>query len=351
MKSLERQLQVNLAITLVLVMALIWLVGSQLPRSLSDEQALQIRGYTSTEATDTAVAPVLEHRQHRFKWLFPFLAAGGIVLILIIQSVVIRRTFRRLDPIRRELVQLETGDIGKLSEAVPAEIYPIIRELNHLLSLMQERMERSRNALGNLAHALKGPLNLLTQYLDQDVPDANSNQQAQLQAERIRQLTERELKRARMAGLGNTFQRFDPHAELPVLVDVLARIYHKSPRCITLDIAPEITRFGDREDMLELIGNLLDNACKWATEHVRCRIHANTRHIHISVEDDGQGRTEAELQQMSQRGIRLDESVEGHGLGLAICQDIVKLYGGTLAFGHSETLGGVRVLVSLPHLK
>ena len=103
MKSLERQLQVNLAITLIMVMALIWVVGSQLPRSLPDEQALQTQGYTCTPATDAVVAPIVEHRQHRFKWLFPILAAGGIGLILVIQGVVIRRTFRRLDHIRTEL--------------------------------------------------------------------------------------------------------------------------------------------------------------------------------------------------------------------------------------------------------
>jgi signal transduction histidine kinase len=207
-------------------------------------------------------------------------------------------------------------------------------------------LERSRNSLGNLAHALKGPLNLLVQYLDQE-PDASNNQQAKLQAERIRQLTERELKRARLAGQGNTTQRFDPRVELPVLVDVLARIHHKSPRCITLDIAPDISRFGDREDMLELVGNLLDNACKWAQEHVRCQLSMVAGHVQMVVEDDGAGRTAAELQQMAERGVRLDESVEGHGLGLAICKDIVKLYGGTLEFGRSEVLGGLKVTVVL----
>jgi signal transduction histidine kinase len=337
MKSLERQLQVNLAVTLIAVMALIWLIGSQLPRPVPAHAC----------SPSSLLLPDVSERPQRFKWLFPILATGGIVLILGIQGMVIRRTFRRLDRIRNELRQLEAGNIHKLDETVPTEIYPIIKELNHLLGLMQERLERSRNALGNLAHALKGPLNLLVQHLDQ-APDNDGNRQAQLQAERIRQLTERELKRARMAGQGNTTQRFDPRQELPVLVDVLARIHHKSPRCITLNILPEITRFGDREDMLELLGNLLDNACKWAKEQVFCHIYADASHIHIRVEDDGRGRTATELQQMAQRGIRLDESVEGHGLGLSICKDIAKLYGGTLEFGRSEALGGVSVVVSLP---
>lgn len=150
-----------------------------------------------------------------------------------------------------------------------------------------------------------------------------------------------------MAGLGNTTQRFDPHEELPILVAILTKVHHKSPRCIHLEIAPEITRFGDREDMLELIGNLLDNACKWAREQVFCQIQLSTNDISIVVEDDGLGRSEAELQHMAQRGIRLDESVAGHGLGLSICKDIVKLYGGHLEFTHS-LLGGVHVSILLP---
>lgn len=342
MKSLERQLQINLAVILVLVMTLIWGVGLALPWFLGGGQGVHSAGHVASAAEVGST----QQRPKRFKWLFPLLAAGGIALILVVQGLVIRRTFRRLDHIRAELQQLEAGNIQRLTETVPTEIYPIVKEFNHLLSLMQERLERSRNALGNLAHALKTPLNLLSQHLDADI-SATSHQQAQLQAERIRQLTERELKRARMAGLGNTTQRFDPRVELPVLVEVLAQVHHKSPRCITLEIAPTITRFGDREDMLELLGNLLDNACKWAQQQVRCQISSVAGKVQISVEDDGNGRTEVELQQMAARGVRLDESVEGHGLGLSICKDITKLYGGTLVFERSTRLGGLRVTVTL----
>lgn len=345
MKSLERQLQVNLAITLGMVMGVIWLIGMAMPYFLAENKFLHPPGYVGMPADPVADTQVLPHRPQRFKWLFPILALGGVGVVLAVQGVVIRRTFSRLDHLRAELQQLEAGKVSRLDESVPAEIHPIVVELNHLLSLMQERLERSRNSLGNLAHALKGPLNLLMQHLDQE--DTDGNHHARQQAERIRQLTERELKRARMAGQGNSTQRFDPHEELPTLVDVLARIHQKSPRCITLEIAPEITRFGDREDMLELIGNLLDNACKWAQEQVSCRLACIANKVQITVEDDGQGRTDAELQQMTARGVRLDESVEGHGLGLAICKDIVKLYGGTLAFGRSEQLGGLKAVAVL----
>jgi signal transduction histidine kinase len=188
--------------------------------------------------------------------------------------------------------------------------------------------------------------------------DKNNNQQAltqaKNQAERIRQLTERELKRARMAGLGNTTQRFDPREELPVLIEVLKQAHRKNELEVKLHIADSVKVFGDREDMLELLGNLMDNACKWAKSKVICTISitanitGNSASTGIIIEDDGVGKEPDELVGLAKRGIRLDESVEGHGLGLAISKDIVKLYGGTIRFDRSEKLGGFLVEIKLP---
>ncbi|CAA6816512.1 MAG: Sensor protein PhoQ (EC [uncultured Thiotrichaceae bacterium] len=353
MKSLERELQRNLAIILVGVMLGIWLTGSLMPRQLPNQSnTVTLPETCVTEQQLTACTPFSVHKSgksearppRRFTWLFPILAGCGVVLILVVQGIVIRRTFRRLDRIRAEVRELEAGHIKTLSEQVPVEIHPIIHEFNHVLQLMEERLERSRNSLGNLAHALKGPLNLLIQELDQQA-DSPAKQRAMQQAERVRQLTQRELKRARMAGLGNTTQRFSAQEDLPVLTEVLARVHRKPVDYIQLDIAAGTERFGDREDMLELLGNLLDNACKWADRRVSCRIEPDGQRHRIVIEDDGPGCTETELQQMTERGTRLDESVEGYGLGLAICKDIIKLYDGQLKFGHSQRFGGLSVEV------
>lgn len=292
----------------------------------------------------------LKAQRKRFRWVFLIIGMTGIVLLLTLQRFIIRRLFKRLDHARHEVKQIELGKAQQLSEDVPLEIYPLVKEFNHSLSLMQQRLERSRNSLGNLAHALKTPLSLLIQQLDnKDTGDNtdSSNQQAKLQAERIRQLMERELKRARLAGLGNTSQRFSPCLELPVLVDVLKQAHQKNALQIKLVISDQVSVFGDREDMLELLGNLLDNACKWAKSTVLCSISSATKNNEITlvVEDDGAGRSTKEIEQLMQRGVRLDESVEGHGLGLAICKDIVKLYGGSIHFDRSEKLGGFRVLI------
>jgi signal transduction histidine kinase len=284
---------------------------------------------------------LLKKNRRQFSLLFIIMGLIGFALMLVLQHFVIQRLFKHLQRSREEIRRMEEGKLQQLSENVPTEIYPLVKEFNHSLSLMQQRMQRSRNALGNLAHALKTPLSLLMQQLDNGIADANENQQQPLQqaknqAERIRQLMERELKRARMAGLGNTTQRFDPKEELPVLIRVLKQAHHKNNLEVSLYIADSVAQFGDREDMLELLGNLMDNACKWAKSQVICSISADgkTGNISIIIEDDGVAKAQQELEQLTERGIRLDETVEGHGLGLAICKDIVKLYAGLIYLGN-----------------
>lgn len=347
MASLEWELQRNLAIVLVLVMAAIWAVGIFLPRNnmtaipptFTAVQAPSTVSMSAKAAGDTSSLSSMPHR--RFTWLFPILAGVGIITILLLQGIIIRRSFRRLDLVRQAVKQLKDGDISRIPEDdAPLEIHPLIHEFNHVLALTQERMERSRHSLGNLAHALKGPINLLRQNLDQSVFD---KQQAGQQLERLLQLTERELKRARLAGLGNTTQRFNPHQDLADLISLLTRMHQRSADSILLSVTGHTGLTCDREDMLELLGNLLDNACKWAKDKVRCQVLSENQHLYITIEDDGPGLSDESLLLMTQRGTRLDESVEGYGLGLSICKDIINLYEGRITFSHSKSLGGLCV--------
>ena len=305
------------------------------------------QGHAFTLAVAEDLTP-LERHLSLFQWTFAGIALAVLFVLLLVQQRVIHGSFRRLESVRADIRRLERGETGTLSEDVPDEILPLVRELNRLLELLARRLERSRNALGNLAHALKGPLNLLVQYLDGEELESHPELRARTrtQTERIRQLVERELKRARLAGGGSPGRRFDARQELPDLVEVLRQVHRRDRLDIRWDVADETPAFGDREDMLELLGNLLDNACKWADARVRCRISgADT--IRITVEDDGPGRTEQEMNQLARRGVRLDETVEGHGLGLAIAKDIVKLYNGGIRFDRSGDLGGLRVSVEL----
>ncbi|MDH5712269.1 MAG: ATP-binding protein [Gammaproteobacteria bacterium] len=269
-----------------------------------------------------------------------------LFLILFIQRRIVRDSFAPLRRLAHEIKQLERGDIDQLSETVPLEVQPLVVEVNRLLLVMERRLERSRNALGNLAHALKGPLNLLTQLAERNETPDELGQELQKHTAALQQQIEHELARARLAGAGSAGQRFNPGEELPALITVLERIYHDKHIKFDYQIPQQNLSHVDRHDLLELLGNLLDNAAKWCKGHVRCHIEQGDT-IHITVEDDGPGVSEEALTVLTRRGHRIDESLPGHGLGLAIVKEIVELYDGQLQFDSSPELGGLRVRLSL----
>ncbi|MCU7939100.1 MAG: sensor histidine kinase [gamma proteobacterium symbiont of Bathyaustriella thionipta] len=303
-------------------------------------------GYSFTLYVAEDIKPILNSVDLFINKLI-LLAVGSLILLIVIQTQVIRRTFQQLAPLQQDIKQLEKGEIDKLSEDVPTEIQPLVIEINYLLKQLSLRLERSRNALGNLSHALKGPLNLLLQYFDSDPAQQTTNRQlAHQQTSRIQILMERELKRARLAGNGFSSIRFNAANDLSDLIALLQQIYAHKNLDIQLKTAPDLPCFGDREDILELMGNLLDNACKWARTTVDCQITFN-KSIKISIEDDGAGISHHDIEQLTQRGTRLDETIEGHGLGLAIAKDIIKLYNGKITFS-SSPLGGLQVQIIFP---
>ena len=275
----------------------------------------------------------------------------GLVLLLVVQGFIVRSSLSSLKKVREERQEILEGSRSAFSDNVPQEILPLVEEANHLLGLLSQRLERSRNALGNLAHALKGPLSVVVQYFNNADNMKNKTQftQAGKQVQRIHELMDRELRRARLVGKGVSSKRFDPHAELPNLVGLLMQVYASKEVSLTYSVEPDTPSFGDREDMHELLGNLLDNACKWSVSRVHCRIYGETvSGIHIIVEDDGSGLSGDELDRLTSRGVRLDESVEGHGLGLSIVKDIVRLYSGEISFSRSASMGGLCVRVLIP---
>ncbi len=269
-----------------------------------------------------------------------------LFLVLFIQRRIVRRSFAPLRQLGREIKQLERGEIDKLTEAVPQEVQPLVAEVNRLLMVMGRRLDRSRNALGNLAHALKRPLNLLTQLADYSETPATLKQELHQHTAELQQLVEHELIRARLAGSGSAGQRFNPAEELPALIAVLERIYHDKTIEFDCHYPQQNLTNIDRHDLLELFGNLLDNAAKWAKGRVHCSIEQNEA-IHIIVEDDGSGVSDKELADLTQRGRRIDESLPGHGLGLAIVKEIVELYHGTMQLDRSPVLDGLRIQLSL----
>jgi signal transduction histidine kinase len=224
----------------------------------------------------------------------------------------------------------------------------LVAEVNRLLVLVERRLHQSRTAIGNLAHALKTPLAMLFRLAENSQLDDHQElrNQLQQQTQAIHERIERELKRARISGNLQTASVFNPRQELTALVMLLQNVYAEKNLMIHVNAPDQLINF-DREDMLELTGNLLDNACKWADKQVVVTVEQGPGII-ISVEDDGPSCSLQDMQQLSKRGLRLDEAVQGHGLGLAIVRDIAVFYGGTLEIMRSAQLGGLQVSVQFP---
>ncbi|ROM96814.1 sensor histidine kinase [Pseudomonas brassicacearum] len=277
------------------------------------------------------------------------LGLTGLLLILVLQRVTVRRALRPLENAREQIAQLQQGQRSQLDDQVPLELVPLVAQINHLLAHTEDSLKRSRNALGNLGHALKTPLAVLLSLAACEKLEAHPELRKMLreQLEQVQQRLNRELNRARLAGDALPGAQFDCAAELPGLLATLNMI-HGDHLHLGYTTAPAGLHLPwDREDMLELLGNLLDNACKWADAEVRLSIVETAEGFVLAVEDDGPGIPEAQRDQVFSRGTRLDEQTDGHGLGLGIVRDIVEAWGGELVLQESEW-GGLKVVVLLP---
>lgn len=305
----------------------------------------QDKKLTITVAED--IAWMLKDKQH-FQFVFTLLSAGGLVILLLFQAGLVRQALKPLSKARRQLEQLGQGEIKAIDENAPDEIRPLLIELNRLMQSMVIKTRRSRQALGNLAHRLKTQLTLINQIAESTSSD-NASLRADIyqQTSDIRQIIDRELKRARVAGVTLPGRGVDLPEMLSQLTDTLQRIYQDKALNIDWHLAEDVRFNGDREDLLELLGNLLDNACKWCQQRVVLDISMTNKGLRLLVEDDGPGCDDADLSFLSQRGFRADESRPGSGLGLAIVDDIVESYAGSLSFQRSEKWGGLQVTVHL----
>jgi signal transduction histidine kinase len=282
--------------------------------------------------------------------LFRFSALGLIlatlVLLLLWQRQALRRAFILLQPLQQQLRDMRFGDVDIRAETMPLEVQPLVSEIQRLLHQLENRVSRSRNAIGNLAHDMKRPLQQL-RLLGEQLDDTARQQQSSALNE-LQRMVERELRRARIAGVSSPGRQTALAEDIPPLIDVLRRIYPQ--HVINSDYPQQGYLPQDRDDMLELLGNLLDNACKYGQKNVRLLLQRDNSHHGwcIQVSDDGPGIATDLATHLLQRGTRLDESGSGSGLGLAICQDIINSYGGSLQLLAASPTGGLKVRIFLP---
>lgn len=276
------------------------------------------------------------------------LGLAALALILALQRVTVRRALRPLEKAREQISQLQQGKRSQLDEQVPLELEPLVSQINHLLIHTEDSLKRSRNALGNLGHALKTPLAVLVSATSSPQLDAHPGLRKTLldQLDQIQQRLVRELNRARLSGDALPGAHFDCDAELGGLLGTL-RMIHGEHLDLVLHVTPGLSLPWDREDVLELLGNLLDNACKWADSEVALTVTRLDNAYYLLIDDDGPGIPEKQREEVLSRGARLDEQITGHGLGLGIVRDIVQAWGGDLQLSASP-LGGLRVSITLP---
>ncbi|WP_191486678.1 ATP-binding protein [Pseudomonas sp. FEN] len=273
---------------------------------------------------------------------------AALIVILLLQRVTVRRALQPLENARKQIAQLQQGRRSQLDTQVPRELEPLVSQINRLLTHTEGSLKRSRNALGDLGHALKTPLAVMLSLTSSAELEAHPllRQTLREQLEQIQQRLERELGRARLAGDTLPGAAFDCDTELPALFSTL-RMIHGEHLQLSHEVLAGLQLPWDREDLLELLGNLLDNACKWADARVCLSIVEVSAGYRLGIEDDGPGIPPQSRAQVFSRGARLDEQIRGHGLGLGIVRDIVEAWGGDLRLS-SSPLGGLLVTVDVP---
>ncbi len=277
---------------------------------------------------------------------------GLTLATLVVLSLVLRHVLRPLGRIEREIAEIERGRRQALSGAQPAELAGVARNLNALLARERGRQQRYRDSLANLAHSLKTPLAAMQATLSGRSDPALRRELSEGIA-RMDRIIGYQLKRAEAFTGGAVGTRALPVA--PVVEDLLeslAKVYREREVEVRRDIAPDAVFHGEEGDLQELLGNLLDNAWKYGHRRVEVAARLHTTgpdqcRLELRVEDDGGGLDPARADAARARGMRLDESLPGQGIGLAVVSDIVEGYGGQMEIGRS-TLGGARVSVSLP---
>jgi two-component system sensor histidine kinase PhoQ len=273
----------------------------------------------------------------------------GLMLgLLIALAILLRWVLAPLRRMEREIHAVEEGASEKLGEGYPRELAGVARNLNALLLGERKRVVRYRDTLGNLAHSLKTPLAVMRASLPGEAAAALARE-----IDRMNGIIEHQLKRA--AATGGALLGAAPVDVAQVAAELriaLLKVYAGKDLALELAVAPGAAFLGDRGDLTEMLGNLLDNACKWCRSHVRFGAASDPaamgrRRLVLTIEDDGPGIAAADRDRVLGRGVRTDERVPGHGIGLAMVQDTVELYGGTLAID-TASLGGARFTLRLP---
>lgn len=289
---------------------------------------------------------VSTYRRTQFLWL----ATLGLMLILL-QLLLLRWSLLPLRRVSSDLALIERGEREHLQGPYPVELIGLTLRLNAFIDSERDQRTRYQNTLADLAHSLKTPLAVIRSQLEAGMDVTHG--ELLLQVKRMDELVAYQLSRAATSGrkIFATPVMVAAHAE--DLVQSLEKVYAAKNVLCEFDIHDKAAFYGEQGDLLELLGNLLENAFKWASHRVLLTVQPEgsargRAGLMIAVEDDGPGIADDQVERVLQRGVRGDERVKGHGIGLSIVQDIVKAYHGEMNVERSDEFGGARFVVMLP---
>lgn len=283
--------------------------------------------------------------------LWTWLAGLGVVLLLVL-VLVLRWSLRPLRRVVRDLARVERGEAERLPGGYPRELEGLTQNVNDFIESEREQRARYRNTLSDLAHSLKTPLAVLRSELESDDEGA-AREAVTTQVARMDEIVAYQLSRAVTSGRQRFAVPVTIEEPAEAIVRSLEKVYADRQVLCEFDIDPQARFYGEEGDLLELLGNLLENAFKWAAHHVELSarklgpIGARRPGLELVVEDDGPGIPEDQVERLLQRGVRGDERVRGHGIGLSIVQDIVKAYRAEFSVTRSA-LGGASFALRFP---
>jgi two-component system, OmpR family, sensor histidine kinase PhoQ len=324
-------------------------LGMGVAWEISADEAVNFTLFVA-EATDTLERQVQVFR----RTLWVYLGGAGLLLLGVL-GLVLRWSLRPLRRVVRDLGDVESGAAERLGGPYPSELASLTDNLNAFIESEREHLTRYRNTLADLAHSLKTPLAVLRSRLESGGDAAALRVDVQAQVSRMDEIVAYQLSRAATSG----HQRFSAPLEIEPkaeeIVRSLEKVYAGRGVYCEFELDPNARFHGELGDLMELLGNLLENAFKWAAQKVLLTVRplhedvpSHRAGLQLVVEDDGPGIPADKVDLLLQRGVRGDERVHGHGIGLSIVQDIVRAYRGELRVTRSAELGGASFEIRIP---
>lgn len=299
--------------------------------------------FALTHARSTFNAELRAYRAQLWRWL-----GAAALLLLFAQAAILHWGLRPLSKLASALKAMQSGETQNIAGEHPRELQEIVDNLNQVLAREKALRQRYRNSLGDLAHSLKTPLAILQSKMSAtNTSEGDLLQTLEEQVARMNQVVTYQLQRAvsdQQQGIPN---HIDVDQVLQRLLGALGKVYHEKAVDCDLRVALGTVFAGDEQDLMELLGNLLDNAFKYCNARIKVEARCAQQQLSIHVSDDGPGVPIDERSRILQRGQRLDTKFPGQGIGLTVAEDIISSYGGTLAITSSD-LGGAEFCIRLP---